>query len=117
MKNLTWDGLKSEVVRLGKSNPDYVDSRETCTYLRDEQYPGCIIGQALTNLGIDDGTLSKIEDTTPRQAQFSAHLGLPEAKKGTDGLGAARALDYIQGHQDRGFPWGQCISPYKEELL
>jgi hypothetical protein len=116
MNNLTWNSLKSEVVRLGKSNPDYIDSQEGGDYLGDEQSPACIVGQALTNLGVDDDTLSKIEGVTPRQARFSAHLGLPEAKIGTDGL-AARALDYIQGHQDRGLPWGQCISAYKEELL
>jgi hypothetical protein len=117
MKELTWENLEAEVRALAKANPEYIDvgytdiGKANCTYITNEKYTACIVGQALTNLGVDNDTLEKIEDTTPRQNMFSEPLGLPEATGGADRMSSV-LLDRIQGAQDRGSPWGECVEVY-----
>jgi hypothetical protein len=117
MKELTWVNLEAEVRALAKANPKHIDvgyagsGKSHCTYITDETHTACIVGQALTNLGVDNETLEKIEDTTPRQKMFSEPLGLPEAIGGADRM-ASVILDRVQGAQDRGLPWGECVEVY-----
>jgi hypothetical protein len=116
VSNLTWKALKSEVIRIAKSSPFYVDDRRSSgfdpTYSPKGSYSGCIVGQALTNLGVSSDTLREIEGTTPRQESFAQGLGLRYSNTQSsqrNGVGLAQEINDIQRNQDLGDPWGECI--------
>lgn len=116
MTKLTWDNLESEVVRLAKENPDYVDLHAAqvrgCSYLPSGIYKGCIVGQALTNLGVDATMLYRLEQLAPNNKVFAEQLNLPfsQAAAGLESQEpAARRITAIQGRQDRAYSWGHCV--------
>jgi hypothetical protein len=119
MSNLTWKALKSEVIRIAKSSPFHVDknwnssgSGSDPAYSPKGSYSGCIVGQALTNLGVSSDTINEIEGTTPKQESFAQGLGLRYSSPTSsqrNSVALAQDVYDIQRNQDLGYPWGECI--------
>jgi hypothetical protein len=129
---LTPQDVLNEVVRLGRELPDFKytrsspdpldgqvvvfagqdgfsDNESSCSYLPDERNPmGCIIGAALTNLGLLDPDTFKLEGDSAEDV-VSELLGLtPSAYDAKIG----NALANIQGRQDQGASWGNAVRDY-----
>lgn len=106
-----------EVIRLGTEHPDVVyeksglDQVGFCSYIGPATGPGegCIIGQALQNLGWSIKELERIENNE-RYSRAGAAIGHIAARvfKSPD-RNVIDRLGVIQGNQDGGAPWGEAI--------
>lgn len=129
MYKFTAEDVLKEVVRLGRERPDFVynDQPERKAYLEDKQSSslgcsytsavlgsdegeGCIVGQALMNLGVPEESLEGVatnvvavlEDLLPGEP-FRYTFGEVAIPK------IVRALECIQINQDSGLPWGEAV--------
>jgi hypothetical protein len=115
MTKFTWEALETEVVSLATAEPDYIDPLSVkgapCQYQSHGTYRGCIVGQALTKLGVTSEELTRVERLSPTHVDFAAVFGLPfEREGGPRNVNlTARRITSIQGGQDTGEPWGHAL--------
>ena len=112
--------LKKEVIRLAEENPDFIygnghtekeisDSPrlgERCYYLPHKGKPGCIMGQALGNLGFPKELLKQAD--SERISIFTL-LGRHSSKFEFD-MDFKVWFSRVQQKQDQKNCWGNCIS-------
>lgn len=114
------------VLKIGNANPGFtytpygVDDdgkpifvepgKGSCNYLPDERNPqGCIVGAALTSLGLIDPDSFEGEGEKAHVVVRRA-LSLDEAQDDQDEDDPVLAtINRIQGYQDAGEPWGVAI--------
>lgn len=94
---------------LGASIPGDMDWGNPEEYVSQYEGQGCIVGQALTNLGVGAKDLVHCEHHHAEAAVEM--LGLTE-----DGDGLARFLTSVQNHQDVGEPWGMAVKQADEAV-
>jgi hypothetical protein len=116
MTKFTWEALEAEVVSLATAEPDYIDPLSAkgapCQYQSSGTYRGCIVGQALTKLGITDEELMRVERLSPTHVEFAAVFDLPFDRRANgprNSRVAARRITSVQGGQDTGEPWGHAL--------
>jgi hypothetical protein len=116
MTKFTWEALEAEVVSLATAEPDYIDPLSAkgapCEYRAHGTYRGCIVGQALTKLGVTNEELTRVERLSPTHVDFAAVFGLPfERQTGPRNVNlASRLITNIQVGQDTGSPWGYALA-------
>lgn len=89
-----------EIRHLAEKSPDYVyepPEGRPCLYMHDTG-PGCIVGHALTNLGV---TL-RPQDEGLRATQLLRSLGIVPQNIYSD---EANWIEWVQDAQDDGKPW------------
>ena len=112
--------LLDTVIELGIKHSEHVydrgeDGNGSCLYFQNGK-PGCIIGQALAKLGVDNETLQKYDDNPGGDG-----TGIDDILNrfeddflwDSDYLKNQEIVDtlnHIQTEQDRGSTWGQAIS-------
>lgn len=117
--NFTAREVLNEVLELARNRPDfvYLDQPDTirddvgfasCSYIGAagqrgrEVGEGCIVGQALQNLGVSTAALSLMEG---QGAAFVVQrLACAHDEESLD------RLRHIQAHQDGGMPWGMATA-------
>lgn len=129
MYKFTSKDVLEEVVRLGRERPDFVYNNQPvresylgnkqgssvgCSYtsavLGSDEGEGCIVGQALMNLGVPEeelkGVVKNVSDLLdillPGESYSHAYGGLITPR-------IVLALGCIQFNQDRGLPWGEAV--------
>lgn len=101
------EDLIAEVRRLAAENPNFNYKEAcgpewdgTCTYAPTDQTPACIIGQALTNLGI---TRQNVYEGHGVNRFLGDIVGDYDRQTG-------HWLAWVQGEQDRGLPWAEAVA-------
>ena len=118
MSKVTYEDVLAEVIKVGEAEPDFVYTEQpdadydgTCHYLygNDEgEGRGCIVGQALLNLGISKERIESFrEDYADVFLPNVLALATPDAY--SSGYEALKTLTYIQYAQDSGEPWGEAV--------
>lgn len=129
MYKFTAKDVLEEVVRLGRERPDFVynDQPERkdylegmisvylgCSYtsavLGSDEGEGCIVGQALMNLGVPEEALKGVESNVtyllgkllPGESYRYSYGELVTPR-------IVRALGDIQSNQDCGMSWGEAV--------
>lgn len=104
---ITFDEMRDQLKRLVRNEPDFVYKKpagaRACMYIHLDPFigtprPGCIVGHAMLNLGIDEAVLLK--QNAASVAQFSVDIIDPTA--------AAYARK-VQENQDEEMPWGEAL--------
>lgn len=111
--DITVEQVLDKVIELAEANPEYVyerpyiseDFREMCSYLTGADGKGCIVGQALSALGVSKEHLALVEGFDARGALVFFGVDVSSTSKWR----ASRKLDWIQGRQDDGVPWGEAV--------
>lgn len=112
----------AEVQKLADENPGFVYRPQRgggyarCSYLPDPANPeGCIVGAALSRLGVAQELLEAYEG--------SAAAGLIEAALGRDPHVRNRyekrlikIIGEVQAYQDAGWPWGEAVGRARRKL-
>lgn len=125
----TAEDVAREAIRLAYEHPDaiYEAADGTCRYAGGTAAgrTGCLFGQALRALGVDETTLAErgdqvdpaIEDV-PGISQLLGLLGVdaPVTFNGDKYEGIGAALDQTQTFQDNSAPWGRAIRPLVTEV-
>ena len=129
MYKFTAKDVLKEVVRLGRERPDfnYNDQPERKDYLEDKQGvslgcsytsavlgsdegEGCIVGQALMNLGVPE---EELKDVSTNVSDVLENLLPGESYRFSYGElvtpRIVRALSYIQMNQDSDMSWGEAV--------
>lgn len=111
----TPEDVLAEVIKLAEERPDFVYKAqagslvdEGCSYLtaglRTLAGEGCIVGQALTRLGVSDEDLYEVEgDSAIGAVARLRGENLTEFSRTIQKLGA------IQSWQDHGYSWGVAV--------
>lgn len=115
--NITVEDVEREVRNLAMREPDFIYtaqdvSSSACGYvgkvIGSAEGRGCIIGQALQNLGVSKETLLDFEKkTSDLRVDSGVYTLLPYLKIG--GYGDHSWLVKVQSHQDFGRPWGLAV--------
>lgn len=120
MENITIENVVAEVRKLASEQPDFnymsqsPDQSDTgCSYLGAvigvEGGQGCIVGQALTRLGVPAVVLREHEGSGARHViaalRETAGAYMTEAEHVL-----AYWLGNVQAHQDRGDPWAEAVA-------
>ena len=113
--NITSSQVVAEVRKLAEERPDFVyrdqpGSTFDCSYLgafvpaEGEPYSGegCIVGQALTRLGVDESDLRMVERTSAKAALVDLDIECSEADLDW--------LSEVQGLQDDRSSWRQAVA-------
>lgn len=111
---ITFKQLETEVRRLAKENPDYIypaassgeDFSPSCFYMATDDYPACIFGQALSNLGV---VLNREYENNDIEVVMH-RIGI------TITASEARWACRVQHYQDRGRIWGVAIASADSEV-
>lgn len=110
--------VETEIRRLAKENPDNIYYRDSdlCYYTRGNCLNGsvgCIVGQALMNLGVPKGLLAKEDqdDETIGAASLLHRL----AVKPSGRQNFSDWLVFVQMEQDFGGKWGQAVASADRE--
>lgn len=110
--------LVAEVRRLAAEQPDFIYGNQEgaeeneCSYfgcaVGDSNGQACIVGQAMTNLGVDMERLEDLEKSGISAGIIAAlEDGLvPIKHTGED----AQWLANVQYYQDNGRPWGEAVA-------
>src|SRR5690606_14674281 len=111
----------AEIQRLADENPGFVYRPQRggsagCSYLPAPANPkGCIVGAALSRLGVAQELLEAYEG--------SAAAGLIKAALGRDPLVSNRyeltlikVIGEVQAYQDAGWPWGEAVGRARRKL-
>jgi hypothetical protein len=116
MSEITWLNLEAEVIAIAMLRPDYVDpyarAGRPCEYQPSRDYDGCIVGQALTSLGVSAAELSRIETLSPSHRAFASTVGLPFSESPTglrNSNETSGRIAEFQTAQDQGVAWGKCL--------
>ena len=122
MSKITPKDVLAEVIKVGEAEPDFVYTEQpdvnydgTCHYLygNDEgEGRGCIVGQALLNLGIPKERIESFREDYA-DVFLPNVLGLTEPDAGSSEYVTLRNLTYIQYAQDDGTPWGEAVKAYE----
>ena len=118
MSKVTYEDVLAEVIKVGEAEPDFVytdqpgvDYDGTCHYLYgngDGDGRGCIVGQALLNLGITEERIKSFREDYAEEFLPNV-LGLTVPDEDSPGLKALETLTNIQFAQDDGKPWGEAV--------
>lgn len=109
--------IEQEVRSLAEKNPDFVyvnpDPNRGCLYVYDGK-PSCIVGQALSNLGVDLEFLQHLDTA------LDGGVGALEAlhtydEFEIDNNQSADLVSLVQHFQDSCVPWGQAVEAAEEE--
>lgn len=107
-----FDALKNELIKLGTENPDFIynpNGADTCHYdCGTENGPeckGCILGQALKNMGWSDQNELTVQLLI---CELFDQLVKPDLVTEDDEFMAVQTL------QDSGIAWGKAIQPLLE---
>lgn len=122
---ITPKDVLQEMVSIAQDNPDfvYIDQGATtngfikdCSYLGravgDPTGSACIVGRALSNLGVSDETLRSCE-TVPASGVIPA-VTVPS--NGDDDFSITMTIDQIQECQDCGDSWGKAIDNHRDRI-
>ncbi len=115
---ITVDDVVNEVRSIATERPEFIyleqpleneETRSTtCSYLSAGLYTdegeGCIVGQALSKLGITDDELRRVENAGAADALIAVGV------KGARDLRGFHWLNSVQSQQDIGMPWGDAIA-------
>src|SRR5690606_1231334 len=109
MKQIDIKDVVKEVRRLAEEQPDHVysapEGEEICSYVTGKDGKGCIVGQALSRLGVPESALRGIEG--------EGAYALPELipyLAGREDKRSRRWLTLIQSRQDGGRTWWQAVT-------
>lgn len=100
--------LIKQVRALAQERPNYSDETR-CRYFSDGQ-PSCIIGYALSRMGLPDEVLDLVGQ---HNDQSITSLNVHMARSGmeySDSPEAVRWLGVVQTYQDKGSSWSQAVS-------
>lgn len=120
-KKIKLKDLVAKVNEIAGQRPEFVytDQRQTsgmfkvrCSYLgADLSMPrkgeACIIGQALSALGMDRATLADFEGSLALQIVQGHRVSRGLSKKRADRM--SLYLHYVQAAQDQGESWGEAV--------
>lgn len=118
--------LRAAVEILARDNPDniyhpdkYSGSEGACSYRRgfcDNNTTGCIIGQALVNLGGIDDDLKDMDDVGPIDQIIGSSLLVNQLFNDIPHKEEREWLIVMQKEQDSGHTWGQALEVANERL-
>lgn len=100
-------GLEKRVREIAEQRPDVRYPHTQCFYSRGkclDESTGCLIGQALADLGVDMAALNKLEE----DATYGVH-DLYREHSDDPLTGDFTWLKRVQTNQDRGETWGECV--------
>jgi len=105
--NITFPILEKKIRELVADNPDYVypAKNELCVYNAGQDLPPCIFGRAFIELGFP----------LPSYYEGSSISGILRDLKIEHSRGDLVWADTLQGNQDRGRPWGLCLTIADEQ--
>lgn len=118
MSKITYEDVLAEVIKVGEAEPDFVYTDQpgvhydgACHYLYGNDKSegrGCIVGQALLNLGIPK---DRIESFREEYADVFLPnvLGIDSPWEGSEEYTALKTITHIQFAQDNGEPWGEAV--------
>jgi hypothetical protein len=105
--------LIGAIRRVAAENPEYVYEGDRCTYRPNKDNDcGCLIGEALTRLGVQDGVLASIDKMPVGVA--TTLWGAEEVQTALRPYLTPEALNslwvyHVQRWQDGGSTWGEAI--------
>lgn len=107
LNKITVGDVNAELKRLMQENPDFIyrsvgGLNGSCQYTDGDNCTGCIFGQALTNLGISEEDLKKVENQPIHSAWVD--LGQPRLDEKMN-----LVWSDIQSEQDIGNKWGNLL--------
>ncbi len=118
MSKVTYEDVLAEVIKVGEAEPDFVytdqpgvDYDGTCHYLYgngDGDGRGCIVGQALLNLGITEERIKSFREDYA-DTFLPNVLGIDSPGEGSEEYTALKTIMHIQFAQDNGEPWGEAV--------
>ena len=132
MPNSTFspEDLLREIISIADQNPDFVYTDQgahpqgyghhiLCSYLGralgDPTGSPCIVGRALSNLGVPDEELRGFEGKSASLVMGRASGSTYVYDNNTHNF-ISTAVGQIQIHQDNGLPWSECVAPYRQYL-
>lgn len=110
--NFTVADVVNQVRNLAAGSPEYVywapeepaaNGMPGCSYVNGVGGKGCIVGQALTNLGVTKDELAKHEGTR-------AGVVVPYLLGVEEGTQKLAWLDAVQARQDDGCEWAEAVA-------
>ena len=123
---ITPKDVLQEMVSIAQDNPDFVYTDQGapdegfihgCSYLGravgDPTGSACIVGRALSNLGVSDETLKYFEKTPAGGVIPAVTVSYGDDD---DDFSITNIIDQIQEHQDCGDSWGKAISNYRDKI-
>jgi len=118
MSKITPKDVLVEVVKIGKTEPDFVYTNQpgveyggSCHYLsgNDEgEGRGCIVGQALLNLGISKERIESFREDYA-DVFLPNVLGINPPGEVSEEYTTLKTITHIQYAQDNGKPWGEAV--------
>lgn len=105
------DSFRYQLVKLGAENPDFVynPNQQMCHYNsgaeNGPECKGCIIGQALQNMGWNDP--DELANKSTVDDLFNSLIR-------SDFMSEDSVFNAVQNYQDSGFTWGKAIQPLFE---
>ena len=119
MSKIKVSDLLVEVSRVGNANPDVkyqdrVKERDPELLSRLCRYevagkPGCIVGEALSNLGVDIRTLTQLDDEAENGSGVANIVYEFADLFEVDDVQAVFELRDVQNCQDKGYSWGDSV--------
>lgn len=109
--------LAAMVARVAAESPDWenralIDGTWTCVYLVDGHR--CLVGEALSRLGVDDDTLDRFGEAAYRSLVRDGLLVVGDAAYGAERVAAHAFIVSAQGEQDSGRRWGAAVASAAE---
>lgn len=112
--------LAAKVREIATANPDvtyfdiyrekFADTESLCMYQLDGE-PGCLVGQAMFELGLDPETIKEFDDLNSFGSEaIRAVVYLRDDVFELDDADELEFLSYAQSAQDEGQTWGEAIN-------
>lgn len=118
MSKITYEDVLTEVIKVGEAEPDFVYTDQpdvnyggACHYLygnAEGEGRGCIVGQALLNLGIPKERIESFREDYA-DVFLPNVLGIDSPGEGSEEYTTLKTITHIQFAQDDGKPWGEAV--------
>jgi hypothetical protein len=118
---ITVSDVINQVRLLANQNPDFVyrpsyerTGHEGCSYVTGSEGKGCIVGQALANLGVERSVLASVEGEHAVGALVAVGIVRSEdphhASRGDAWSPEEKWLMAVQRQQDDSKPWSEAVA-------
>lgn len=111
----TVSDIKQKLIDLAAGSPDFQyrtankipeDVSTGCYYIKDGE-PSCIVGQALSLLGVQPDEFTEQDSARNVTCEI---LGINRFEVDAKTREDLEWIDLVQSHQDSNMPWSECIT-------